>query len=84
MQHPAADRHRALNNDPAPDAKFPAGAAPVVIRSAGSAKLGQFFLASGEAPHPTMLLLHGTPGNEQGQDLAQAARRAGWNVLTMH
>jgi pimeloyl-ACP methyl ester carboxylesterase len=31
-----------------------------------------------------MLLLHGLPGNEQNLDLAQAVRRAGWNVLTMH
>jgi len=28
--------------------------------------------------------LHGFPGNEQNLDLAQAIRRAGWNVLTMH
>ena len=31
-----------------------------------------------------MLLLHGLPGNEQNLDLAQAVRRAGWNVLTLH
>jgi pimeloyl-ACP methyl ester carboxylesterase len=29
-------------------------------------------------------LLHGFPGNEQNLDLAQAARRAGWHVLTLH
>jgi pimeloyl-ACP methyl ester carboxylesterase len=29
-----------------------------------------------------MLLLHGLPGNERNLDLAQAVRRAGWNVLT--
>ena len=28
--------------------------------------------------------LHGLPGNEQNLDLAQAVRRAGWNVLTLH
>jgi pimeloyl-ACP methyl ester carboxylesterase len=42
------------------------------------------YLASGKGPHPTLLLLHGFPGNEQNLDLAQAARRAGWNVLTLH
>ena len=42
------------------------------------------YLASGAEPHPTLLLLHGFPGNEQNLDLAQAARRAGWNVLTFH
>jgi pimeloyl-ACP methyl ester carboxylesterase len=41
-----------------------------------------FFLASGAGPKPTMLLLHGLPGNERNLDLAQAVRRAGWNVLT--
>jgi pimeloyl-ACP methyl ester carboxylesterase len=41
-----------------------------------------FFLAAGEGAHPTMLLLHGLPGNERNLDLAQAVRRSGWNVLT--
>ena len=41
-----------------------------------------FLLASGEGPKPTMILLHGLPGNERNLDLAQAVRRAGWNVLT--
>jgi acetyl esterase/lipase len=41
-----------------------------------------FFLAAGEGPHPTMILLHGLPGNERNLDLAQAVRRAGWIVLT--
>lgn len=41
-----------------------------------------FFLAAGEGPKPTMLLLHGLPGNERNLDLAQAVRRSGWNVLT--
>jgi pimeloyl-ACP methyl ester carboxylesterase len=43
-----------------------------------------FYLAAGSGPHPTLLLLHGFPGNEQNLDLAQAARRDGWNVLTLH
>ena len=42
------------------------------------------YTAAGPGPHPTLLLLHGFPGNEQNLDLAQAARRAGWNVLTQH
>jgi pimeloyl-ACP methyl ester carboxylesterase len=41
-----------------------------------------FFLAAGPHRKPTMLLLHGLPGNERNLDLAQAVRRAGWNVLT--
>jgi pimeloyl-ACP methyl ester carboxylesterase len=43
-----------------------------------------FYLAAGAGSHPTLLLLHGFPGNEQNLDLAQVARRAGWNVLTLH
>jgi len=42
------------------------------------------YSAAGAGTHPTLLLLHGFPGNEQNLDLAQAARRAGWNVLTLH
>ena len=45
---------------------------------------GLFYLAGGAGRHPTVVLLHGLPGNEQNLDLAQAIRRAGWNVLTLH
>src|SRR5260370_1033733 len=40
--------------------------------------------AAGAGAHPTVLLLHGFPGSEQNLDLAQAIRRAGWNVLRPH
>ena len=39
------------------------------------------YLAAGAGPHPTVILLHGFPGNEKNLDLAQSIRRAGWNVL---
>jgi len=39
------------------------------------------YLASGVGPHPTVLMLHGFPGNEKNLDLAYSIRRAGWNVL---
>lgn len=39
------------------------------------------YVAAGETPHPTVVLLHGFPGNEKNLDLAQAIRRQGWNVL---
>ncbi len=38
-------------------------------------------LASGPGAHPTVVLLHGFPGNERNLDLAQAMRRAGWNAI---
>ena len=40
--------------------------------------------AQGPGPHPTVVLLHGFPGNERNLDLAQAIRRAGWNVVFFH
>jgi pimeloyl-ACP methyl ester carboxylesterase len=75
---------RAVIADPARDAKYPATNRQAVILSHGDGMNALFLLAAGSGPKPTMLLLHGLPGNEQNLDLAQAARRAGWNVLTMH
>jgi pimeloyl-ACP methyl ester carboxylesterase len=70
--------------DPAPDPQHPAANREVMVMSHGEGMNALFMLAAGAGPHPTMLLLHGLPGNEQNLDLAQAARRAGWNVLTLH
>lgn len=70
--------------DPAPDAQVPAEMAAFQLPSHGSPLNAVFYLAAGKGPHPTLLLLHGFPGNEQNLDLAQAVRRAGWNVLTFH
>jgi len=42
------------------------------------------YLANGEGPHPTVLLLHGYPGNEKNLDIAQYLRRDGWNVFFFH
>lgn len=75
---------RGVVADPAPDARHPAANRQVLILNQGSGMNALFMLAAGSGPKPTMLLLHGLPGNEQNLDLAQAARRAGWNVLTLH
>jgi len=45
---------------------------------------GVLYRAAGPGLHPTVVLYHGLPGNEQNLDLAQAMRRDGWNVLTLH
>jgi pimeloyl-ACP methyl ester carboxylesterase len=45
---------------------------------------GIAYLAAGAGPHPTVVLFHGLPGNEKNLDLAQAIRRAGWNVVTIN
>jgi uncharacterized protein len=70
--------------DNARDAKHPAANRQLLIPSGGVDMNALFFLAAGSGLKPTLLLLHGLPGNEQNLDLAQAIRRAGWNVLTMH
>jgi pimeloyl-ACP methyl ester carboxylesterase len=75
---------RAVTADPPADAAAPAAMAAFVLPSGDAAMNAVFYLAAGSRPHPTLLLLHGFPGNEQNLDLAQAARRAGWNVLTLH
>jgi pimeloyl-ACP methyl ester carboxylesterase len=77
-----ADPGRAAIVDPPRDAQHPARNRQLLIDSHGSKMNALFFLAAGAGPHPTMLLLHGLPGNERNLDLAQAVRRAGWNVLT--
>lgn len=42
---------------------------------------GVLYLAQGRGPHPTVVFLHGFPGDEKNLDLAQALRRAGFNAL---
>jgi pimeloyl-ACP methyl ester carboxylesterase len=76
--------HPAVIGDPAPDSAHPAGMSAFVIPSGDGALNAVLYTAAGAGLHPTLLLLHGFPGNEQNLDLAQAARRAGWNVLTLH
>lgn len=70
--------------DPPADKTNPASSFAFTIPSGSGAMNAMLYTASGPGPHPTVLLLHGFPGNEQNLDLAQAARRAGWNVLTLH
>lgn len=66
------------------DKSAPAGMTAFVLDSEGAGVNAVMYTAAGAGPHPTLLMLHGFPGNEQNLDLAQAARRAGWNVLTLH
>ncbi|WP_236585209.1 alpha/beta hydrolase [Dyella sp. EPa41] len=51
------------------------------IPSHGALMNALVYVAAGAGPHPTVVLLHGFPGNERNLDLAQDIRRAGWNVL---
>src|SRR5437870_4834283 len=74
----------ALFLDPPSDLAAPAETLAQAIPSAGVNLNAVLLTAGGAGPHPTILLLHGLPGNEQNLDLAQSVRRAGWNVLTLH
>lgn len=67
--------------DPAPDTAHPTANKQLLVPSGGVGMNALFLLASGEGAKPTLVLLHGLPGNERNLDLAQAVRRAGWNVL---
>jgi pimeloyl-ACP methyl ester carboxylesterase len=70
--------------DPPRDAHSPARMETVHIPSHRVRINGVLYVAAGAGPHPTMILFHGLPGNEQNLDLAQAIRRTGWTVLTLH
>ena len=53
----------------------------LIIPSETSLLAGFMYRANGSQKHPTMLLLHGFPGNERNLDIAQFVRSKGWNVL---
>jgi pimeloyl-ACP methyl ester carboxylesterase len=71
----------AIVTDPAPDKDHPAFSEAPDILSHGARLNTVFYVAAGAGPHPTVLLLHGFPGNEKNLDLAYTLQRAGWNVL---
>ena len=75
---------RAVVADPAKAKDHPADLAALQIDIEGSKINAVMYLASGDKPHPTLLFLHGFPGNETNVDLMQAVRRAGWNVLRIN
>src|SRR5580704_11983327 len=71
----------ATASDPVPDKANPPSMETVQVPSHGSLLNGIVYVAAGAAPHPVVVVLHGFPGNEKNLDLAQAIRRAGWDVL---
>jgi len=72
---------RAVYVDPPHDVKNPAHSVILHVPSGGVRINALAMIAAGAGNHPTFLLLHGLPGNEKNQDLAQAVRRAGWNAV---
>ncbi len=74
----------AIYQDPPVDSAHPASNLPFQFLSHGQAVNGNLYRPAGAGPFPTVILLHGLPGNEQSLDLARAMQRAGWVVLTFH
>ncbi|HBG73959.1 MAG: hypothetical protein A2X25_02540 [Chloroflexi bacterium GWB2_49_20] len=60
------------------------GQAGIYFESGGYHLLGTLFLASGDEPKPTVIILHGVPGIEKNFDLAHNLRLNGWNSLIFH
>ena len=74
----------AIYTDPPADKAHPARMEVLHIPSGAVEINGVAYVAAGAGAHPTVVLLHGLPGNEKNLDLAQAIRRAGWTVLTFN
>jgi len=82
MSHGASGQlPSALTQDPPADKAYPAAMESFQIPSHDGKLDALIYIASGFGPHPTVVLLHGFPGNEKNLDLAQVIRRDGWNVL---
>ena len=63
------------------DKASPASSTELFIPSGNSLLAGLIYNANGLKKHPTLLLLHGYPGNERNLDIAQVVRSHGWNVI---
>lgn len=77
----AAQAADPVRTDPAAGGAHPPGMEELTIPSHGAKMNGFIYIAAGEGPHPTVVFLHGYPGNERNLDLAQAVRRAGYDAL---
>lgn len=81
----SANAQDPVYSDPAEvDRAAPPGLVELVVPSDGHEMAGHLYTANGPGPHPTVVMLHGFPGNEKNLDLAQALRRAGFNTLYFH
>ena len=63
------------------DKSAPARSTELFIPSGNELLAGVIYRPNGAAKHPTLLLLHGYPGNERTLDIAQVVRATGWNVI---
>ena len=75
---------KAIYTDPPHDKQHPARMEVLHVPSGGVKINGIALLTPGAGVHPTLVFLHGLPGNEKNIDLLQAVRRAGWNAITIN
>jgi uncharacterized protein len=75
---------KAIWTDPPHDKQHPARMEVLHVPSGGVKINGIALVAAGAGMHPTLVFLHGLPGNEKNIDLLQAVRRAGWNAVTIN
>jgi pimeloyl-ACP methyl ester carboxylesterase len=73
---------KAVISDPVPDKANPAATLGFGIPSGGVEINAVIYKAAGAGAHPTVIVLHGWPGNEKNLDIARSAQRAGWNAVT--
>ena len=66
------------------DPTHPPEVRETTFHSAGSRLPATVYVAAGEGPHATVVVLHGYPGFEKNLDLAQSLRRAGYNAVFFH
>lgn len=69
---------------PIRDSAFPPTVLEFTVPSGSDYMNAHAYVAMGEGPHPTVVLIHGYPGNEKNLDLAQALRRSGINTVFFH
>ena len=72
------------NLEPTKSMSSPKYSEEVTVLSHGKRLPAIYYGAQGIGPHPTIILLHGYPGNEKNLDVAQNMRDAGWNVIFFH
>lgn len=68
-------------SDPTLDGQNPPSMHEITVESGGAKLNAIIYQAQGNQSRPTVVFLHGYPGNERNLDLAQAVRRAGFNAV---
>jgi pimeloyl-ACP methyl ester carboxylesterase len=84
MRATVVAQNAAITSDPPKDGAYPASFGAFAITSHGSSMNAIAYIAAGKGPHPVVVLLHGFPGNEKNLDVAQAMRRAGYDVVQFY